>query len=66
MFRRLVCEHLPSGTSSPKMLTGCLRKKFTGVNNSRQRVRDNFSSGTNSLVKATVYLIKKLKWNDFP
>ena len=34
----LVCENLLCGAGSPNMVTGCLRKLFKWVNNSRQRV----------------------------
>ena len=34
----LVCENLLGGASSPNMVTGCLRKLFKWINNSRQRV----------------------------
>ena len=34
----LVCENFLCGASSPNMVTGCLRKFFKWLNNSRQRV----------------------------
>ena len=34
----LVCENLLCGASSPNVVTGCPRKLFKWVNNSRQRV----------------------------
>ena len=46
MFRTLVCENLSCGTSSPNMVTGCLRKAIKRINIPRQRVSKNYSSGT--------------------
>ena len=37
-MRRLVCEKLSCGTTSPKMVTGCLRKLIERSNNPRQPV----------------------------
>ena len=42
----LVCENLLCGAVSPNMVAVCLRNIFKWVNNSRQRVRENYSSGT--------------------
>ena len=35
---RLVCESLLCGASLPNMVTGCLKKLFKWINDSRQRV----------------------------
>ena len=63
MFRPLVCENLSCGTSSPNMVTGCVRKVIK-----RSTFPDSVSDKSNQKNKhsQTACLIKSLKWNNFP
>ena len=52
----LVCGNTSCGTSSPNMVTRCLRILLKCINNSRQRIWENNSSGTNSSYTETACL----------
>ena len=58
-----VCQKNLSKTSSLFMVTDCLGKCFTEINNSRQHVWENHSSGIESPDKATGFL-EKLLWTN--
>ena len=49
-MRQLVCENLSNAAISANTVTGCLRKVIERINNPRQRVWENQSSGTNFLI----------------